>query len=67
MQAMSVNSADPDTIKLKKRHCTKVQRKVADANMTPHPRRYPKDKTKNISMGILSSRRTANHPYKNVK
>lgn len=60
---MMIRMTDSIVTTLKKRHVTKVQRKVGESNMTPHPTIYKQDRTKNTTIGILSSLRTANQPY----
>jgi hypothetical protein len=62
MKATQVKATDADAMTEKKRHVTKVQRKVVEKNITPQPARYTTEMTRKPNIGRRSSRRTETHP-----
>ena len=63
-KVVKVKSTEADVMIEKNLQSLNVQRKLVDANIAPQPQKYKNDMIKKISIGTLSSRRTATHPYK---
>ena len=55
-------SAERVNVEPKNPHSTKVQRKVVESNMRPHPTRYSADRTRNTIIGNFNSFLAANQP-----
>ena len=62
-KVVKVKSTEADVMIEKNLQSLNVQRKLVDANIAPQPQKYKNDMIKKISIGTLSSRRTATHPY----